>query len=249
MFATMLAMQGPGRRAAPMTPEDRREAIVDAVMPLVGERGVDVTTKELAAAAGVAEGTLFRAFPDKNSLVGAVAIEGLRRTANPRDTGAELAGIDRTLPLVDRLTQVIELGRRRMGDVMRWMTVLRVLAHRTGQTEAAHGEQATTLRSELAAQRELQRAITVDGLTAVIRPDVDRLRVPIEVAVALVEAAIAGTHGRIDHLVPAPPPRVVADALVHGIAGPEPTAWSTGPPAEPNVSTLEPATTVTTQEP
>ncbi|MGH3588165.1 MAG: hypothetical protein ACRDQ0_17815, partial [Pseudonocardia sp.] len=58
----------------------------------------------------------------------------------------------------------------------------------------------------------------VNGLTAVLAPDAHRLRVPVDVAVALLEASIAGTHGRVDHLVPAPSPRVVADALVHGIA-------------------------------
>jgi hypothetical protein len=75
----------------------------------------------------------------------------------------------------------------------------------------------------------MQRAATVEGLTAVIRPDAGRLRVPVDVAVAFVEAAIAGTHARIDHLLPVPPARVMADALVNGIAGPAPT---TAHPAE-----------------
>lgn len=206
------------RRAAPMSADDRRAAIVDAVLPLVGERGADVTTRELAAAAGVAEGTLFRAFGDKNALVGAVAVEGLRRASRPQETRDELAAIDRSLPLEARLERVIEVGRRRMGDVVRWMTVLRALAARTGTQGPGAPGATEELRAELLAQREVQRTVTVQGLTAVIAPDAHRLRVPVEVAVALVEAAIAGTHARIDHLLPAPPAAVVADALVHGLA-------------------------------
>ncbi|MEN5072228.1 helix-turn-helix domain-containing protein [Isoptericola cucumis] len=204
-------------RAAPMSPDDRRAAIAAAVLPLVGERGVDVTSRELAEAAGVAEGTLFRAFGDKHTLIGAVAVEGLHRASGPEETRAELAAIDLGLPLEERLAQVIGLGRRRMADVVRWMGVLRLLHHRSGARDEPAPEHVLKFRVELAEQRERQRAATVEGLTAVLTPDAHRLRVPVDVAVALLEASIAGTHGRVDRLVPAPPPEVVADALVHGI--------------------------------
>src|SRR3954453_14923350 len=61
------------RRAKPLAPEDRREAIVDAVLPLVVAEGGQVTTRQIADAAGIAEGTIFRAFPDKRALFLAVA--------------------------------------------------------------------------------------------------------------------------------------------------------------------------------
>ncbi|MFI2102610.1 TetR/AcrR family transcriptional regulator [Isoptericola sp. NPDC019693] len=208
----------PTGRAAPMAPDDRRAAIAQAVMPLVGELGVDVTSRELADAAGVAEGTLFRAFGDKYTLIGAVAVEGLHRASGPVETRAELAAIDREAPLEERLERVIELGRRRMSDVMRWMGVLRALHHRTGARDQAEPEHVQDFRVQLAQQREQQREATVAGLIGVLQPDEHRLRVPIEVAVALVEASIAGTHARVDHLLPAPSPRVVADVLVHGLA-------------------------------
>jgi AcrR family transcriptional regulator len=205
------------RRATPLAPDERRAAIVEAVLPLVGERGLDVTSRELAAAAGVAEGTLFRAFGDKPCLVGAVAVEGLRRAAGAGDTRDALAAIDRGLPLEARLAQVLELGRRRVAEVERWTGVLRALHHRT-----AHGspsaEQVQAFREQLAQHREEQRKATAEGLTAVLEPDLDRLRVSPDVAVALVEAIVAGTHHRADALVPMPDPAVLADALVHGIA-------------------------------
>lgn len=203
-----------------MDPDDRRAAIVEAVLPVVAERGVDVTSRELAAAAGVAEGTIFRAFGDKRSLLGAVAVEGLHRASGPDQTRVELASIDRSLPLAARLTEVIERGRQRMGDVVRWMGVLRALHDRTQARDAVHDAQVRDFRAQLVLQREKQRAATIDGLTAVLAPDAHRLRVPVEVAVALVEASIAGTHARIDHLVPAPSAGVIADALVHGIVTP-----------------------------
>lgn len=245
-----------------MTPDERRAAIADAVMPLVAERGLDVTSRELAEAAGVAEGTLFRAFGDKTALVGAVAIEGLSRAGRPEDTLAELTGIDLTLPLERRLELVIELGRHRTAEVMRWMSVLRRMAPQPGMgappgavvpgvspgpppvrggprgtvvpgpppglpgavpgpgAAADQHERMLSYRRTFLEQRARQHDATVEGITAVLAPDLHRLRVPVEVAVALVESAIVGTHSRVDHLLPTVPAGVLADALVNGLAGP-----------------------------
>lgn len=211
-----------------MAPEDRKAAIIDSVLPLVAERGNEVTSRELAQAADVAEGTLFRAFGDKTALVGAVAVEGLHRAARPEDTLAELTAIDSALPLEKRLELVIETGRDRMSEVMRWMSVLRHL--RLALPPADDDATRATMhafRSELMAQRASQHAATVEGITAVLTPDLHRLRVPVEVAISLVESAIAGTHSRLDTLLPAVPAHVLADALVNGLAGPEPAG---GPP-------------------
>lgn len=62
------------KRAAPLAPSERQAAIIEAVTPLLVQRGSLVTSKELAEAAGIAEGTLFRAFGDKNSLIRAVLV-------------------------------------------------------------------------------------------------------------------------------------------------------------------------------
>ena len=60
-------------RATPLAPEDRRTAILAAVIPLLVEKGGDVSTKEIAQAAGIAEGTIFRVFADKATLLVAAA--------------------------------------------------------------------------------------------------------------------------------------------------------------------------------
>ena len=106
-------------RARPLAPEDRRDAILTAVLPLLRERGREVTSRELAEAAGVAEGTIFRAFGDKESLLEAALVQLL----DPEVFRDELRRIPRDLPLDDKLTAVIEAIRARFGEVFRVMTV------------------------------------------------------------------------------------------------------------------------------
>ena len=86
-----------------MAPEDRRTAIVEVTIPLLREHGVAVTTKQVAEAAGIAEGTVFRAFGTKDELVQACA------TAVFDTTGVvtTLRGIDPGLPLDDRLVAAV----------------------------------------------------------------------------------------------------------------------------------------------
>lgn len=68
-------------RAKPLTADERRAAIVAATKPLLLSRHGEVTTKQIAEAAGVAEGTIFRVFPTKRELFLAV----LEETVRPRD--------------------------------------------------------------------------------------------------------------------------------------------------------------------
>lgn len=52
--------------------DQRRAQIIEAVLPVVIEHGVLVTSKQLAEAAGVSEGTIFKAFGTKEDLLLAV---------------------------------------------------------------------------------------------------------------------------------------------------------------------------------
>ena len=78
--------------------------IVAAAIPLLIEHGEAVTTRQIADAAGIAEGTIFRAFPDKDSVLRA-AIEAVF-DSEPLERA--LAAIDGDRPLIDVLAD----GRR-----------------------------------------------------------------------------------------------------------------------------------------
>lgn len=106
-------------RARPLAPDERREAILDAVLPLLRERGRDVTSRELAEASGVAEGTIFRAFGDKETLLEA----GLTKLLDPQPFRNELRRIPHDLPLGDKITCIIECVRTRFREVFRIMAI------------------------------------------------------------------------------------------------------------------------------
>jgi len=102
-----------GRRATPMSPEARRDAILLATIPLLRAKGAQVTTRELADAAGVAEGTLFRVFPDKTALVCAA----LDRALDPAPVLAELSGVEEALPVRVALAKVVAILQKHATDV------------------------------------------------------------------------------------------------------------------------------------
>jgi AcrR family transcriptional regulator len=62
----------PRSRAAALPRGERRAAIVEATLPLLITHGSGVTSRQIAEAAGVAEGTIFRVFTDKEELLEAV---------------------------------------------------------------------------------------------------------------------------------------------------------------------------------
>ena len=107
-------------RASRMSPEERRDAIIDAVIPLLRERGREVSTRQLAEAAGVAEGTLFRAFGDKESIFSAAIV----RHFDPRPFRDALRGIDPDEPTEDKLRQVFVLFRERFEGVIGFMSAM-----------------------------------------------------------------------------------------------------------------------------
>lgn len=104
-------------RAAPMSPEARRQAIIEAVAPVVLDRGPDLSTREIAQAAGVAEGTLFRVFEDKRELLLATCWHVMR----PDSAREWLGDPDPGLSLEETLREVVTTmcdGVARMSRVL-----------------------------------------------------------------------------------------------------------------------------------
>jgi AcrR family transcriptional regulator len=107
-------------RAASLPPEERRRSIIDAAIPLLMEHGELVATRQVADAAGIAEGTLFRVFPDKDSLIAAV----IERVLDPTPLEEALSSIDPDRPLAEVVTAAVAASQRRGEDV--WRVVSRI---------------------------------------------------------------------------------------------------------------------------
>lgn len=188
-------------RAAPLSREDRRAAIVTATAPLVREHGRAVTTRQIAAAAGIAEGTIFGVFADKQELVDAVV-------ASEFDEGpmlSQLRAIELHLPLDVRITSAAEIMHRRIRGLGQLMYALST----TSTREHLHPLGRPTGR-----RRDMSRLRA--ELTRLLQPDREELSIDLDKAVSLVAAmAFAGARAPADdaQLTPAE----LTDALVHGI--------------------------------
>jgi AcrR family transcriptional regulator len=103
------------KRATALPPDERRSMIVSATLPLLLEHGDRVTSKQIAEAAGIAEGTIFRAFADKDEIIAAVVESAL----DPEPLEAALSDISGALPFEDGLAAAIVIMQQRVFDIWR----------------------------------------------------------------------------------------------------------------------------------
>jgi AcrR family transcriptional regulator len=134
-------------RARPLSLDDRQAMIIDAVIPLLAEFGRDLTSKQIAEAAGVAEGTIFRAFGDKETLIEAA----IRKFLDAEPMRSELRDIDPALPLDEKVQRIITIMRARFGEIFRVMAM--VGARRPPAPKARH-EFAAIIAETLAPELE-----------------------------------------------------------------------------------------------
>ncbi len=182
-------------RAAPLPPDERRAAIVEAVLPLLSEQGETATSRQLAAAAGVSEGTIFKVFEDKDELLAAA----LARVLDPAPMSAAIEAIDRDLTFDEQLVTAVEVIQRRVVDVWQLVSKLRSHHHR-------HHTKPTPLSDNPA-------------LTSLLATAPERLRTPPDQAAALLRALTLSLSHPMLVAEPRPPEEIV-DVFLHGVGRP-----------------------------
>jgi AcrR family transcriptional regulator len=104
------ASGGPRRTSTPEARRGTRDAIIDATVALIADRGFSATSvDDIAALAGVAKGSVYYNFGSKAALFEAVIVEGVQRlTADLRTASAGKEGREAVGALVHELLAQIQ---------------------------------------------------------------------------------------------------------------------------------------------
>jgi AcrR family transcriptional regulator len=157
--------------------------LVAATLPLLAQHGPKVTTKQIAAAAGVAEGTIFRVFTDKCELVNAA----LEQAFNPDSALTELAGVDITLPLDERVAEITRILQRRLTLVFNLLIAMRMSGPPRGNPPSAPPGAPVNVKP---ANEKIYAEVV-----RLLEPDRERLRRPVEEVARLLRLlTFAGSH-------------------------------------------------------
>jgi AcrR family transcriptional regulator len=193
-------------RAEPLPPDDRRRAIIEAVMPLLLEKGPAVTTREMAEAAGIAEGTIFRVFADKPSVIH----EAVKASMDPEPVRQALAAIPSTIPMDAQLEDAARILLARSERVMALFGMLRTV--RPPSSGPPAGARQYVIEAN---------AATRAALTTLLQRHEDRLRIaPERAAVAFQGFVLASSHALVAPNEK-PTPSEIVSILLNGISAPD----------------------------
>ncbi len=198
-----------------MSADDRRAMIIDATEPLLREHGRAVSTKQIAEAAGVAEGTIFRVFDSKQALIDAV----LERAFSSEVTRERILRIPPDDGLVERLIEAARIMQQRMIESF-------TLMHALGPPAEPKADERRKFRDKMIADNTLLNETIID----LIGSDDDQLLVDAPAAAHLLRSVVfALSHPMINWMhgtsTEATDPAAIVDLLLHGID-------ATGPPGE-----------------
>jgi AcrR family transcriptional regulator len=185
-----------------MSPDERREMIVAAALPLLVEHGAAVSTLQIAKAAGIGEATIFRAFADKDELLNACVAAALRND----HVLAELDAVPLDQPLAARLTEAaatLHAYLERMGAVIGAVHA----AGRRGDRGVPRDRTATDDRAN-ATERTRQAVIRL------LEPDRAALRLPVEELAVVFLGMLFGRRGTLGGETPL---ETLVDVFLHGV--------------------------------
>jgi AcrR family transcriptional regulator len=190
-----------------MSPEERREAILLATTPLLREHGANVTTSQIAKAAGIAEGTVFRAFKDKQELL----LACLERALSADAEVARIRAIPLDQPLTDRLIEATAAITDYMDRLWSMMQALRG----SGFDPRKHDPD----KPPKGPQEEMPRIAA--AMAQLFEPERARLRLAPERAARLVLGLTFTSRMQDKHFgEPIADPAVVVELFLHGLLDP-----------------------------